>query len=927
MPLALRGLWFRRWVSLAVLEVASLVVGAAATGPLFFRAAGESVLRDSLTEALLPTRVLNDHVLRPLSDDPLGRVQTASAEKVPQRPAVQQLFGPPVSSLVVRTAAAKVGQTPATVSLAYRDGVCGHVRVNEGICADDPGTVMVSANTLQIEGWRVGQQLTMNRVGVTVVGGYTPVDPLGDYWGENAYFSDSVTGVKSDNDNSLDAVFAPLATVQAQPANQVATSATDRSLDLSKVRLTDIPGLREQVTSYVASADASSTSPGSGISSSSLVVVLDQVVKINAALLLPVVAVEAQLLLLCWLVLFLLVANAAEARGPEVALAKLRALPAGRTVAFCSTPLVLVVLAVPAGFGLAWLLVRALTTQRDHPHPDPRLAHRHRHAAQHRQRMAAGRREPHDGGWLAGGRTGQHAHEGVGRGSARPGRAGPDRRRRSRQHPDPAGRRLPLPRPGGADTDRTRPARGRRVRVRRAAAALAPVATPSVLPSGADRAVLVDRDAARRAAGGATSAVIETIWLTSDGAKTVPAQLQAAGVTILKTTSAQHQTELYQRQGPELAILLFLVGEVLAAVLAGGGAVLNLYLTGRRRTYEIAAMSALRVRRRTLFAALAVEQGLLMGFGVVVGALSGLLAAKVALPSVPEFADVPAAPPLLYGIHPWPVLASLGVTVVVLAIVVAVSSANLVRASQFEQLREAAAVSSTPTPVVCENLTHTYRDDEGSEVEALRDVDLTVEVGQTVALVGPSGAGKSTLLTLLAGLVRPTSGKIHLAGQEVTGMSERALLRLRARHIGMVLQTPGRNVLPYATARENIAFAQHRRDGTQHDHRAEVAYLLGSVGLTSATDRAARLLSGGQQQRLALAVALAGRPQVLLADEPTSQLDSQTGDEIVSLLLAARDRHGTALVVVTHDHRVSQSLDVEYVINDGLLTGTREDTR
>lgn len=362
LPLALRGLWFRRWVSLAVLVVASLVVGAAATGPLFLRAAGESVLRDSLTQALLPTRVLSDYVPSPLSDDPLGRVQSASAAKVAQRPVVQRLFDQPVSSLVVRTRASKPGQTPAAVPLVYRDGVCGHVHVTEGVCPDQPGTAMASTNTLRIEGWSVGQQLAMDGVPVVVVGGYKPVDPLGDFWGEHDYFSDSVTGVISDNDNSLDAVFAPLATVQAQPAGQVATGATDRSLDLSKVRLSDISALREQVTSYVASAYASSTSPASSISTSSLVVVLDQVVKINSALLLPVVAVEAQLLLLCWLVLFLLVANTAEARGPEVALAKLRGLPAGRTVAFgLLDTLVLVGLAVPAGFGLAWLLVHALT--------------------------------------------------------------------------------------------------------------------------------------------------------------------------------------------------------------------------------------------------------------------------------------------------------------------------------------------------------------------------------------------------------------------------------------------------------------------------------------------------------------------------------------------------------------------------------------
>ena len=231
-------------------------------------------------------------------------------------------------------------------------------------------------------------------------------------------------------------------------------------------------------------------------------------------------------------------------------------------------------------------------------------------------------------------------------------------------------------------------------------------------------------------------------------------------------------------------------------------------------------------------------------------------------------------------------------------------------------------MSTAQPPVVrCEALTHAYRDDEGTEVTALADVDLQVQPGEAVALVGPSGAGKSTLLTLLAGLVRPTSGRIHVAGQDVTRLSERGLLRLRAQHIGVVLQTPGRNLLPYATARQNVAFAQHARDGDRAARQAETASLLSSVGLAGAADRAARLLSGGQQQRLALAVALTGRPAVLLADEPTSQLDQTTGDGIVELLLDARQRYGTALVVVTHDQQVSDRLDVEHVIHDGRLTG------
>jgi putative ABC transport system ATP-binding protein len=226
---------------------------------------------------------------------------------------------------------------------------------------------------------------------------------------------------------------------------------------------------------------------------------------------------------------------------------------------------------------------------------------------------------------------------------------------------------------------------------------------------------------------------------------------------------------------------------------------------------------------------------------------------------------------------------------------------------------------SAEPAVLCEALTHVYRDDEGSEVTALAEVSLRVSPGETVALLGPSGAGKSTLLMLLAGLVRPTAGRVLVTGREVGELSERALLRFRARSVGLVLQTPGRNLLPYATARQNVQFAQRHGPRARAARREEAEELLASVGLTEQAGRSARLLSGGQQQRLALAVALAGEPAVLLADEPTSQLDRHTGDAVIALMLAARERRGTALVVVTHDPHVSEALDRGYVLRDGHL--------
>jgi len=223
------------------------------------------------------------------------------------------------------------------------------------------------------------------------------------------------------------------------------------------------------------------------------------------------------------------------------------------------------------------------------------------------------------------------------------------------------------------------------------ALAVYPIASGPALPGGFGRVIIVDRTYAVRAAANAPYSASETVWLTPSVAGTFPAKLQKAGVTILSTQSAAEQTALYSRQGPALAILLFLVGACLGALLAAGGVMLNLHLTGRRRTYELAAMSALGVRRRTLLASLYAEQAVLLVFGIGVGVVAGGVGAVLALPSVPEFADQPSAPPMLYGLHTAPVLLVVAVAVVVLAVVVALSSVNLLRVSRFDQLREAPA--------------------------------------------------------------------------------------------------------------------------------------------------------------------------------------------------------------------------------------------
>jgi putative ABC transport system ATP-binding protein len=199
----------------------------------------------------------------------------------------------------------------------------------------------------------------------------------------------------------------------------------------------------------------------------------------------------------------------------------------------------------------------------------------------------------------------------------------------------------------------------------------------------------------------------------------------------------------------------------------------------------------------------------------------------------------------------------------------------------------------------------------------LRGVDLVVAEGETVALLGPSGAGKTTLLWHVAGLLKPTAGVVEVAGRRLAAMTPKELAELRLREIGVVLQNPGRNLLPYDTATGNLLFAQRpvRRSGAAKRRRA--ANLLESVGLGGAGQRIAGRLSGGEQQRLAVAVALVNSPGLLLADEPTSQLDPVSAEAVLDLIKEANRENGTTVVAVTHDAAVGAALGRTVTIRDG----------
>ena len=207
----------------------------------------------------------------------------------------------------------------------------------------------------------------------------------------------------------------------------------------------------------------------------------------------------------------------------------------------------------------------------------------------------------------------------------------------------------------------------------------------------------------------------------------------------------------------------------------------------------------------------------------------------------------------------------------------------------------------------------------GRQVAALTGVDISVAPGESVAIVGPSGSGKSTLLHLVAGLDRPTAGEITVFGRRLSQMSESALTRFRATTIGYVFQDA--HLLPGLTALENVVAARLPWR-PRKELIPEAADLLEAVGLENRMDHAPDRLSGGERQRVSLARALAGRPPLLIADEPTGNLDSETTDGLLRLLEALRSRLHLTVLLATHDLAVAASADRVVRLVGGRVAGT-----
>jgi putative ABC transport system ATP-binding protein len=220
--------------------------------------------------------------------------------------------------------------------------------------------------------------------------------------------------------------------------------------------------------------------------------------------------------------------------------------------------------------------------------------------------------------------------------------------------------------------------------------------------------------------------------------------------------------------------------------------------------------------------------------------------------------------------------------------------------------------------VQVENVSRVYRRDE-FEVRALDNVSLRIPTGRFVAIMGPSGSGKTTLLNLIAGIDHPTSGRVAVGGEEITGMKERALAEWRARHIGLVFQFY--NLIPVLTAFENVELPlllTHLKKAQRRDH---VEAALRVVGLADRMEHYPRQLSGGQEQRVAIARAIVTDPTIIMADEPTGDLDATSAEDILALLRELNRRFSKTIVMVTHDPRAERHVDEVYRLDKGVLIG------
>jgi putative ABC transport system ATP-binding protein len=233
-----------------------------------------------------------------------------------------------------------------------------------------------------------------------------------------------------------------------------------------------------------------------------------------------------------------------------------------------------------------------------------------------------------------------------------------------------------------------------------------------------------------------------------------------------------------------------------------------------------------------------------------------------------------------------------------------------------------AATAATASPAIALTGVNLSLGRNAARVHILKDIDLKVAAGEAVGLIGPSGSGKSTLLMVMAGLERPDTGSVTVAGMELGSLDEDSLARFRGRHVGIVFQSF--HLIPTMTALENVAVPLELAGVADAGRRAEQE--LASVGLAERLGHYPAQLSGGEQQRVALARALAPDPAILVADEPTGNLDEATGGQVIELLFAGHRQRGSTLVLVTHDAMLAQRCDRVVRLRSGRIAESPRQT-
>ena len=221
--------------------------------------------------------------------------------------------------------------------------------------------------------------------------------------------------------------------------------------------------------------------------------------------------------------------------------------------------------------------------------------------------------------------------------------------------------------------------------------------------------------------------------------------------------------------------------------------------------------------------------------------------------------------------------------------------------------------------VLCEDLFKIYKIAD-LEVVALRGLDLTVDAGEVVAIVGASGSGKSTLLNILAGYDAPSAGSVTVGGKDLLRMAAREVEVYRRENVGFIWQQTSRNLFPYLSNIENVALPMMLTDVSTRERRTRAEELLEIVGLGHRVGHTPEKLSGGEQQRAAIAVALANQPPLLLADEPTGELDDNTAAEILDLFAQINGEMGVTVIIVTHDPDIAYKVDRVVMIRDGKMS-------